>query len=289
MRDYIIATDSDSELLYSYAQEMKIPVFAMPVTMDGKDYDFDLDIEGKFPTFFEDLKNGSKVSTSAKSPWEVKQWFLELLESGKDILYIGFSNQLSIHFSNCQQAVAEIKEERPEAKIVLVDTLSISAGQSLLIRRALKLKAEGKSLEEVAEYLEDNKLHSCVLFSVDDLNYLKRGGRLSGGAAFVGTVLDLKPIVHVTDDGKLVPTEKCKGRKKAWRRMAELLAERFDYSDPDNEVIILYAELEDGKAFEEILKQACGEIKTFLWKVGPVIGGHAGPGVIGVSFFGNPR
>ena len=107
MRDYIIATDSDSELLYSYAQEMKIPVFAMPVTMDGKDYDFDLDIEGKFPTFFEDLKNGSKVSTSAKSPWEVKQWFLELLESGKDILYIGFSNQLSIHFSNCIGGYAE--------------------------------------------------------------------------------------------------------------------------------------------------------------------------------------
>ena len=289
MRDYIIATDSDSELLYAYAQEMQIPVFAMPVSLDGKDYDFDLDIEGKFPTFFEDLKNGSKVSTSAKSPWEIKQWFLQLLESGKDILYISFSNQLSVHFSNCQQAVAEIKEEKPEARIVLVDSLTISAGQSLLIRRALKLQQDGKSLDEVAAYLEENKLRSCVLFTVDDLNYLKRGGRLSGGAAFVGTVLDLKPIVHVTDDGKLVPTEKCKGRKKAWRRMAELAADRFDYGDPDNEIIILYAELEDGKAFEEILKQTCGYVKTMLWKVGAVIGGHAGPGVVGMSFFGSPR
>ena len=289
MRDYIIATDSDSELLYAYAQEMQIPVFAMPVSLDGKDCDFDLDIEGKFPNFFEDLKNGSKVSTSAKSPWEIKQWFLQLLESGKDILYISFSNQLSVHFSNCQQAVAEIKEEKPEARIVLVDSLTISAGQSLLIRRALKLQQEGKSLDEVAAYLEGNKLRSCVLFTVDDLNYLKRGGRLSGGAAFVGTVLDLKPIVHVTDDGKLVPTEKCKGRKKAWRRMAELAADRFDYSDPDNEIIILYAEMEDGKAFEEILKQICGDVKTMLWKVGPVIGGHAGPGVVGMSFFGSTR
>lgn len=289
MRDYIIATDSDSELLYAYAQEMQIPVFAMPVSLDGKDYDFDLDIEGKFPTFFEDLKNGSKVSTSAKSPWEIKQWFLKLLESGKDILYISFSNQLSVHFSNCQQAVAEIKEEKPEARIVLVDSLTISAGQSLLVRRALKLQKDGKSLDEVAAYLEENKLRSCVLFSVDDLNYLKRGGRLSGGAAFVGTVLDLKPIVHVTDDGKLVPTEKCKGRKKAWRRMAELTADRFDYSDPDNEIIILYAEREDGQAFQEILKQACGDVKTMLWKVGPVIGGHAGPGVVGMAFFGSPR
>ena len=289
MRDYIIATDSDSELLYAYAQEMQIPVFAMPVSLDGKDYDFDLDIEGKFPPFFEDLKNGSKVSTSAKSPWEIKQWFLQLLESGKDILYISFSNQLSVHFSNCQQAVAEIKEEKPEARIVLVDSLTISAGQSLLIRRALKLQQDGKSLDEVAAYLEENKLRSCVLFTVDDLNYLKRGGRLSGGAAFVGTVLDLKPIVHVTDDGKLVPTEKCKGRKKAWRRMAELAADRFDYGDPDNEIIILYAELEDGKEFEEILKQTCGDVKTMLWKVGPVIGGHAGPGVVGMSFFGSPR
>lgn len=289
MRNYIIATDSDSELLYSYAQEMKIPVFAMPVTMDGRDYDFDLDIEGKFPTFFEDLKNGSKVSTSAKSPWEVKQWFLQLIDSGKDVLYIGFSHELSVHFSNCQQAVAEIKQERPEARIVLVDTLNISAGQSLLIRRALKMQAGGASLDEVAAYLEANKLRSCVLFSVDDLNYLKRGGRLSGGAAFVGTVLDLKPIVHVTDDGKLVPLEKCKGRKKAWRRMAELTAERFDYSDPDNEIIVLYAELDDAKAFDDILKQTCGDVKTLLWKVGPVIGGHAGPGVVGMAFFGNQR
>ena len=214
---------------------------------------------------------------------------MQLLESGKDILYISFSNQLSVHFSNCQQAVAEIKEEKPEARIVLVDSLTISAGQSLLIRRALKLQQDGKSLDEVAAYLEENKLRSCVLFTVDDLNYLKRGGRLSGGAAFVGTVLDLKPIVHVTDDGKLVPTEKCKGRKKTWRRMAELAANRFDYGDPDNEIIILYAELEDGKAFEEILKQTCGDVKTMLWKVGPVIGGHAGPGVVGMSFFGSPR
>ena len=289
MRDYIIATDSDSELLFAYAQEMQIPVFAMHVSMDGKDYDFDLDIEGKFPTFFEDLKNGAKVSTSAKSPWEIKQWFLQLLESGKDILYISFSNQLSVHFSNCQQAVAEIKEEKPEARIVLVDSLTISAGQSLLIRRALKLQQDGKSLDEVAAYLEENKLRSCVLFTVDDLNYLKRGGRLSGGAAFVGTVLDLKPIVHVTDDGKLVPTEKCKGRKKTWRRMAELAANRFDYGDPDNEIIILYAELEDGKAFEEILKQTCGDVTTLLSQAGPVSGGPAGPGVVGMSFFGSPR
>ena len=103
------------------------------------------------------------------------------------------------------------------------------------------------------------------------------------------TVLDLKAIVHVTEDGKLVATEKCKGRKKAWRRMAELAADRFDYGDPDNEIIILYAELEDGKAFEEILTQTCGDVKTMLWKVGPVIGGHAGPGVVGMSFFGSPR
>ena len=177
---------------------MQIPVFAMPVSLDGKDYDFDLDIEGKFPTFFEDLKNGAKVSTSAKSPWEIKQWFLQLLESGKDILYISFSNQLSVHFSNCQQAVAEIKGE-PEARIVLVDSLTISAGQSLLIRRALKLQQDGKSLDEVAAYLEENKLRSCVLFTVDDLNYLKRGGRLSGGAAFVGTVLVSK--AHRTCNG----------------------------------------------------------------------------------------
>lgn len=124
------------------------------------------------------------------------------------------------------QAVAEIKEEKPEARIVLVDSLTISAGQSLLIRRALKLQQDGKSLDEVAAYLEENKLRSCVLFTVDDLNYLKRGGRLSGGAAFVGTVLDLKPIVHVTDDGKLVPTENARAVKKlgvAWRSLLRIV------------------------------------------------------------------
>lgn len=288
MSDFIIATDADSELLLEYAQEKDIEVFAMPLTIDGVEYDYDLGKTVRFPDFFEKLQNGAQVSTSCKSPWEIKRWFAELLKKNRHILYIGLSPHLSQHFANCEMAVREIREEDPEADIALVNVLSISAGQSLLIRGAVAMREAGKSMRETAQWLQDNRLHSVVFFSVDDLNYLKRGGRLSGGAAFFGTVLALKPILHMSDEGKLEPIEKAKGRRKAWRRMAELIKERA--FDPVNgEIILMHSSPESADQLMEILEEVCGARNVHVWPVGPVIGGHAGPGVMALACMGRQR
>ncbi len=288
MRDFIIATDADSELLLDYAVDKDIPVFAMPVTIDGVEYDYDLGKTVSFPDFFDRLENGAQVSTSCKSPWEIKRWFVELLERNKHILYIGFSPHLSQHHNYCEMAVKEIKEENPEADIILVNSLSISAGQSLLIRRAVEMREKGNTMEETAQWVLDNRLHSVVFFSVDDLNYLKRGGRLSGSAAFFGTVLDLKPILHTSDEGKLEPIEKVKGRKKAWRRMAELIKERA-YDPVNGDILLIYSSEENAAQLRSILEQTCGAKNIQMWPVGPVIGGHAGPNVMGLACMGEKR
>jgi DegV family protein with EDD domain len=288
MRDFIIATDADSELLLDYVIEKEIPVFPMPVTLDGVEYDYDLGQTVSIPDFFARLEGGASFSTSCKSPWEIKKWFEGLLKKNRDILYIGFSPHLSQHYGNCEMAVAEIKEENKDANIILVNSLSISAGQSILIRRAVEMREAGKSIEETAKWVEDNCLHSVVFFSVDDLNYLKRGGRLSGGAAFFGTVLDLKPILHTSDEGKLEPIEKVKGRKKAWKRIAELAKERA--FDPENgEMLLIYSAKESAEQMKEILMEVCGSKNILMWPVGPVIGGHAGPNVMGLAFMGQKR
>lgn len=288
MRDYIIATDADSELLLSYAEEKEIPVFAMPVTIDGVEYDYDLGKTVSFSDFFQRLEGGAQVTTSCKSPWEIKKWFAGLLEKNKQILYIGFSQHLSQHYNNCEMAARELMEEDSEARIILVNTLSISAGQSLMIRRAVEMREAGKDIEEVARWIEDNRLNCLVFFSVDDLNYLKRGGRLSGGAAFFGTVLDLKPILHTSDEGKLEPIEKVKGRKKAWRRMAEIVKERA-YDPVNGEILLIYSSTENGEQFKAIVEEVCGAKNILCWPVGPVIGGHAGPNVMGIACMGDKR
>ncbi len=288
MGDFIIATDADSELLLDYALEKDIPVFAMPVTIDGIDYDYDLGKTVSFPDFFERLAGGAQVTTSCKSPYEIKKWFESLLLKNNNILYIGLSPNLSQHYSNCEMAVNEIKEENPQANILLVNALSISAGQSILIRRAVQMREEGKSIEETAKWVEDNRLNSVVFFSVDDLNYLKRGGRLSGSAAFFGTVLDLKPILHTSDEGKLEPIEKVKGRRKVWRRMAELVRERA-YDAENGEILMQYSTMENAQQFKKVLEETCNAKNIIFWPVGPVIGGHVGPDVMGIAFMGTKR
>lgn len=288
MGDFIIATDADSELLLDYALEKDIPVFAMPVTIDGVDYDYDLGKTVSFPDFFERLAGGAQVTTSCKSPYEIKKWFESLLLKNNNILYIGLSPNLSQHYGNCEMAVSEIREENPQANILLVNALSISAGQSILIRRAVQMREEGKSIEETAKWVEDNRLNSVVFFSVDDLNYLKRGGRLSGSAAFFGTVLDLKPILHTSDEGKLEPIEKVKGRRKVWRRMAELIRERA-FDAENGEILMQYSTMENAQQFKKVLEETCNAKNIIFWPVGPVIGGHVGPDVMGVAFMGTKR
>lgn len=288
MRDYIIVTEADCELPWEYAEQEGLPVFEMPFTLEGVEYNYDLGKEVKIPDFFEKLASGSNVTTSCRSPLEVKEFFQKYLDEGKDVLYIGLSNELSMHFRNCETARSELLLEYPDARIELVDTLSISLGEAQLIVQAIEMKKQGATLDEVKDWVVKNIQNSLVFFVVDDLNYLKRGGRLSGASAFFGTVLDIKPILHTTTDGKLEPFEKVKGKKKALRRLAELVQQRS--TDIENSTVYITAADEaEAKFMKKLIQEAAHPKDTVIWAIGPVIGGHVGPGTIGISFFGNER
>lgn len=290
MNPYVFMTDSDSDLPFSYVDELDMTMVYMPYMIDGKEYYDDLGRSGKQKEYFDNMRAGATPVTSLLPQAVYEEYFEPVLEQGKDILFVAFSSQLSGTIRNIYAAREELLEKYPERKITVVDTLSISAPQSILILKAHAMYREGRSMEEVAAWLEENKLKAQAWFTVDDLVYLKRGGRISAVAAAVGTVLDLKPIITETKEGKLVSTEKVRGRKQALRVLVDKAVENID--DPANaDVIILHADApEDAARVESKLKEkipGLGQINTYY--VGPVIGAHCGPGTVAVCFFGKER
>ncbi|MBQ8149553.1 MAG: DegV family protein [Clostridia bacterium] len=290
MNPYVFMTDSDSDLPFSYVDELDMTMVYMPYMIDGKEYYDDLGRSGKQKEYFDNMRAGATPVTSLLPQAVYEEYFEPVLEQGKDILFVAFSSQLSGTIRNIYAAREELLEKYPERKITVVDTLSISAPQSILILKAHAMYREGRSMEEVAAWLEENKLKAQAWFTVDDLVYLKRGGRISAVAAAVGTVLDLKPIITETKEGKLVSTEKVRGRKQALRVLVDKAVENID--DPANaDVIILHADApEDAARVEGKLKEkipGLGQINTYY--VGPVIGAHCGPGTVAVCFFGKER
>ena len=290
MNSYVFMTDSDSDLPFSYVDELDMTMVYMPYIIDGKEYFDDLGRVGKQKEYFDNMRAGATPVTSLLPQAVYEEYFEPVFQQGKDILFVSFSSQLSGTIRNIYAAREELLEKYPERKMIVVDTLSISAPQSILILKAHALYREGKSMEEVADWLEQNKLRAQAWFTVDDLVYLKRGGRISAVAAAVGSMLDLKPIITETKEGKLVSTEKVRGRKQALRVLVDKAVENID--DPANaDVIILHADApEDAARVESKLREKIpGLEKIGTYYVGPVIGAHCGPGTVAVCFFGKER
>ena len=290
MNSYVFMTDSDSDLPFSYVDELDMTMVYMPYIIDGKEYFDDLGRAGKQKEYFDNMRAGATPVTSLLPQAVYEEYFEPVFQQGKDILFVSFSSQLSGTIRNIYAAREELLEKYPERKMIVVDTLSISAPQSILILKAHALYREGKSMEEVADWLEQNKLKAQAWFTVDDLVYLKRGGRISAVAAAVGSMLDLKPIITETKEGKLVSTEKVRGRKQALRVLVDKAVENID--DPANaDVIILHADApEDAARVESKLREKIpGLEKIGTYYVGPVIGAHCGPGTVAVCFFGKER
>lgn len=290
MNSYVFMTDSDSDLPFSYVDELDMTMVYMPYIIDGKEYFDDLGRNGKQKEYFDNMRAGATPVTSLLPQAVYEEYFEPVFQEGKDILFVSFSSQLSGTIRNIYAAREELLEKYPERKMIVVDTLSISAPQTILILKAHALYREGKSMEEVAAWLEENKLKAQAWFTVDDLVYLKRGGRISAVAAAVGSMLDLKPIITETKEGKLVSTEKVRGRKQALRVLVDKAVENID--DPANaDVIILHADApEDAARLESKLKEKLPELpKIDTYYVGPVIGAHCGPGTVAVCFFGKER
>ena len=289
MNPYVFMTDSDSDLPFRYVDELDMTMVYMPYILDGKEYFDDLGRSGKQKEYFDNMRAGAAPVTSLLPTAAYVEYFEPCFKEGRDILFVAFSSQLSGTINNVYAARDELLAKYPQRKFIVVDTLSISGPMTMLLLKAHELYREGKSMEEVAQWLEENKLRAQAFFTVDDLKYLKRGGRLSATSAVLGTMLDLKPIIVESKEGKLVPVDKVRGRKKAMSYLVDKSAENITHPE-DQEVIILHADApQDAAKLDEMLKAKVPGVRTRIECVGPVIGAHCGPGTVAICFLGKER
>lgn len=287
MNDYVITTDNNSDLPESYFREHGVGCTYLSYAMDGKIY-----THGNFlpeHQFYEAMRNGSLPTTAQANPEITREMMEPYLKEGKDILHIAFSSGLSGTCSSAILAAQELMEEYPERKIVVVDSLAASLGQGLLVYFAQQKKEAGEDMDAVAQWTENNKLHIVHMFTVDDLYHLYRGGRLSKTAAVVGSVLNIKPVLHVDNEGKLVPVGKVRGRKKALLELVKAMEEKTQGYETDT-VFISHGDCKEDAEFVAEKVRERYRVKTMIINhVGAVIGAHSGPGTLALFFVGSPR
>lgn len=284
---YIISTDSTADLPESYVKEHGIAVQFLSYAFG--DTVFGLDTQLEPHTFYKRMRSGEMPTTNACIPDEVQNSFERYLKEGYDILHISFSSGLSASHNNARIAANELAEQYPDRKIVLVDSLCASLGQGLLVHYAVTMKESGKSMEEVAEWLEQNKLHLCHQFTVDDLFHLHRGGRVSKATAIIGTLINVKPVLHVDDEGHLTSLCNVRGRKKALLKLVEHMGEQIDGYQNDV-VFISHGDCPEDAAFVAAqVKERFGIENILIDYVSPTIGAHSGPGTVALFFLGKNR
>lgn len=287
MRDYVITVNSTVDLPKEWLKERNVPVIPLKYTIDGQTYE---DMEGlSSKEFFQKLREGKMAVTSQINPEEARMALEPFLKEGKDILHLAFSSGLSGTCNSMKIAGEELQEQYPEAKVIIIDTLCACLGEGLLLYKALQQKAAGKTIEETAKWVEDNKLHICHDVTVDDLNHLHRGGRISKATAVVGTMVKIKPIIHMDDNGKLQVIGKERGRKKSLNRIVDMAVEQAKGWDNDIIMITHGDCLEDAEYVAGLVRQKMGIDNILINNIGTVIGSHTGPGVVAVFCMGNKR
>lgn len=290
MRDYTIITDSCCDLPAELASELELVVLPLSLTVDGAVYDNLLDgSQIGFHDYYELLRAGKTASTSAVNIGAFTDAMETLLKQGQDILYLGFSSGLSATYNAGAVAAEQLREQYPDRRIYTVDTLCASLGQGLLIWYAAKMRQAGKTIEEARDFAEENKLHLAHWFTVDDLQHLKRGGRISPTTAMLGTALQIKPVMHMDNAGLLKPVDKARGRKRALKELADKLHETA-IDGGSQTVFISHGDCaEEAEQLADMIREQTG-VKDFVINfVGPVIGTHAGPGVIALFFLAQQR
>lgn len=287
---YRIITDSCANLTDKQINDYGVEIISLKYYIEGKE--FESYIKGEKTDYTETyrlLREQAMITTSLVSREDCDKVILPILESGEDVLIIAFSSGLSGTYQNIMLAAEDYKEMFPDRKIMVVDTLCASLGEGMAVHYAVKLKNEGKTMEEVAEWLEKNKLSICHIFTIDDLFFLKRGGRLSGTSAVFGTLLGIKPLLHMADDGKLYVTGKARGRAATLEHLITSLGEKgIDIENQD--IFIVHGDCEeDAKYIESEVKKRY-KIKNVVYNmIDPVIAAHAGPGTLAIFFLGTER
>ena len=290
MNDYILFTDSSADFAEQKVAELGIEVLPLSFKLEEKIYRNWPDNREIHPEeFYKSLRAGSMSSTSQVNTAEFVDAFRPFVEAGKDILYLGFSSGLSGTVNSGRLAAEELAEEFPQRRLVVVDTLAASLGQGLLLYHAAQLKNEGKSMDEVAQWVQENKLSMAHWCTVDDLNFLKRGGRLSGAAALLGTMLNIKPVLHVDDEGHLIAMEKVRGRKQSLLALVDHM-EKTAINPGQQVVYISHGDcLPEAQFVADEVKKRFGTKDIYINYVGPVIGSHSGPGTMALFFLASGR
>ena len=290
MENYVLFTDSTCDLTPDLVQEADIHVLPMTFTLDGRSYQNYPDNREMAPKdFYDKLRSGSMSTTSQVTIADFEDAFAPFLEQGQDILYLAFSSGLSGTFQASKIAIESLLERFPERRIVSVDSLQASMGEGLFAYTLGMMRRQGAALDEAAAFARQNALRFCAWFTVNDLMFLKRGGRLSGAVAVAGTLLGIKPVLHVDDEGHLVAMEKVRGRRASLDALVKHFAASADKNYAEMTVFISHGDcLEDARYVADKIK-AYGVKRLCIGDIGPVIGAHSGPGTVALFFLGGPR
>ena len=287
MANYRIITDSCSDLTEALINKLDITVVSLNMLFQGK---VRVDSVGEdIKEVYDALRAGEVASTSAVNPDGWASYIEPVLKAGEDVLVLAFSSGLSTTYQSAVIAASDLAEQYPDRKIRVVDTLCASLGEGLLVYHTCKKRDEGMDLDTLTAWVEDNKLKLCHWFTVDDLMYLKRGGRVSAATALVGTVLQIKPVLHVDNEGHLINVGKARGRKASIETLAKKMAETALPGENDFAMICHGDCIEDAQYLAKLVKERCGVKEVFIGYTGAVIGSHSGPGTLALFYLGEHR
>lgn len=290
MKDYIILTDSTTDLPRSYFKEHQVEFVTLSYTIEGETYEGEHQLDEK--EFYHLMRNGSLPTTAQVNPETARNAYEEIIRKYDcDILCLSFSSGLSGTFNSMRIAAMELAETDQEHKIIVIDSLCASLGEGLFVHNAVRLKEQGYSLEENAKWLEENKLHFVHNFTVDDLNHLYRGGRVSKATAIIGTIASVKPMLHVDNEGHLIPVGKVRGRKKSITALVDAMEKQIGaYKDKNDIIFISHGDCEDeAKELASQITARLGFNNFLINTIGPTIGAHSGPGTLALFYFGEYR
>ena len=287
---YRITTDSTSDLPKEFLAERDIPFVGLTFQLNGKEYRESADLELTPKQFYDELRAGNNSTTNQVNAYAFVEFIEPFLAAGEDVLHIAFSSGLSGTYASCAQGAEELRAKYPERKIVVIDSLAASLGEGLLVWYADENRRSGMTLEENAAWLEKNKLHLCHWFTVDDLMHLHRGGRVSKTSAIFGSLLGIKPVLHVDDDGHLILVSKVRGRQGSMQALIDKMKETASPDITTQTIFISHGDCtEDAEKLAEMIRKQTGARVEIIHYVGTVIGSHSGPGTLALFFLGTHR
>lgn len=292
METFKIVTDSTADLPKEYLEENNIGCLNLCYLMDGVTYGGETGQEMDWKKFYSLMRDGKMPTTSQVNPEEAKKHFEAILAEGyKEILYMAFSSGLSGTYNSGRIAAEEVMEEHPDVKIIVIDTLSASLGEGLFVYRVVEMRKQGKSLEETAAWAKEHIQNFVQVFTVDDLNHLHRGGRVSKATAIIGTLAGIKPVLHVDSEGHLTAINKVRGRKKSLLKLVDYMEEKMgSYRNKNDVITISHGDAEEDAQFvADEIKKRFGIEHFIIGPIGPTIGAHSGPGTIALFFMGDRR